>query len=170
MPTISMFYGILIRMYYDGHNPPHFHAFYGTFKARFNLDGELIEGNMPIKQVKLIAAWSLIHKEELLANWELAKNSEALFNITPLNWFFLGVRKVREIIEVKTLDNYELLLVFDNHKKKIKDMEPYLEKGVFRELKNEKFFKKVKIMYGTISWDGRIDLCADELYMTSKEI
>jgi len=77
---------------------------------------------------------------------------------------------VREIIEVKALDNYELLLVFDNHKKKIKDMKPYLEKGVFRELKDEEFFKKVEIMYGTISWDGRIDLCADELYTTSKEI
>lgn len=85
MPTISMFYGILIRMYYEDHNPLHFHAFYGNYKARFNLNGELLEGSMPSKQTKLIAAWSLIHKEELLANWELAKNSETLFNITPLN-------------------------------------------------------------------------------------
>lgn len=85
MPTISMFYGILIRMYYDDHNPPHFYAFYADYKARFNLEGELIEGNMPSTQIKLITAWSLIHKDELLANWELAKNSEKLFNITPLN-------------------------------------------------------------------------------------
>ena len=40
MPTISMFYGIIIRMYYDDHNPPHFHAFYGDYKAVFNFDGE----------------------------------------------------------------------------------------------------------------------------------
>lgn len=85
MPTISMFYGILVRMYYDDHNPPHFHAFYNKYKAIFNLDGELIEGSMPSKQLKLIGAWSVIHKEELLANWELAKNGETLFNITPLN-------------------------------------------------------------------------------------
>ena len=85
MPTISMFYGILIRMYYEDHNPPHFHAFYGNYKARFNLDGELVEGSMPSKQIKLITAWSMIHKDELLANWELAKNSETLFNITPLS-------------------------------------------------------------------------------------
>lgn len=39
MPTISMFYGILIRMYYDDHNPPHFHAFYGNYKARFSIEG-----------------------------------------------------------------------------------------------------------------------------------
>lgn len=85
MPTISMFYGIVIRMYYDDHNPPHFHAFYGDYKARFNLNGELIEGNMPSSKVKLIAAWTLIHKDELFANWELSKNSESLYNINPLN-------------------------------------------------------------------------------------
>lgn len=85
MPTISMFYGILIRMYYDDYNPPHFHAFYGKYKARFSLDGGLVEGEMPNKQIKLIEAWSIIHKDELLANWELAKNSETLFNITPLS-------------------------------------------------------------------------------------
>jgi len=92
MPTISMFYGILVRMYYEDHNPPHFHAFYSNYKAIFDFEGEMIEGNMPNKQVKLIAAWSTIHKDELLANWELAKNGETLFNITPLTWF-VGVIK-----------------------------------------------------------------------------
>ena len=85
MPTISMFYGVLVRMYYDDHNPPHFHAFYGKYKARFDFDGKLLEGNMPVKQEKMIAAWSVIHRDELLADWELAKNGETLFNITPLN-------------------------------------------------------------------------------------
>lgn len=85
MPTISMFYGILVRMYYDDHNPPHFHAFYNKYKAIFNFEGEIIDGKMPSKQTKLIIAWSAIHKDELLANWELAKNSEVLFNIAPLN-------------------------------------------------------------------------------------
>ena len=85
MPTISMFYGIIIRMYYDDHNPPHFHAFYGDYKAIFNFEGELVEGNLPKTEIKLITAWTLIHKDELLANWELAKNSEKLYDINPLN-------------------------------------------------------------------------------------
>ena len=52
MPTISMFYGIIIRMYNNGeHNPPHFHATYRGQNAVFDLDGELIEGNMPTKQI-----------------------------------------------------------------------------------------------------------------------
>ena len=85
MPTISMFYGIIIRMYYDDHNPPHFHAFYGDYKAIFNFEGELVEGNLPKTKIKLITAWTLIHKDELLANWELAKNSEKLYDINHLN-------------------------------------------------------------------------------------
>lgn len=85
MPTISMFYGIIIRMYYDDHNPPHFHAFYGDCKAIFNFDGEIMEGTMPSSKKKLIIAWTLIHKDELNANWQLAKNSEILYNINPLN-------------------------------------------------------------------------------------
>ncbi len=85
MPTISMFYGIVIRMYYDDHNPPHFHAFYGDYKAIFNFEGEILGGAIPKSKEKLIAAWALIHKDELIANWQLAKSSETLYNINPLN-------------------------------------------------------------------------------------
>ena len=85
MPTISMFYGIVIRMYNNGeHNPPHFHAFYQGYKATFNMDGELTEGEMPQKQLKLIAAWTELHREELLANWDFAINGEPLYKIEPL--------------------------------------------------------------------------------------
>lgn len=85
MPTISMFYGIIIKMYYDDHNPPHFHAFFGEYKAIFNFEGELIDGNMPNSKTKLISAWALIHKEDLIANWKLAKDNERLYDINPLN-------------------------------------------------------------------------------------
>lgn len=77
---------------------------------------------------------------------------------------------MREIINVEVLPNYELLLTFDNKVKKIKDMKPYLEQGVFKKLKEEEFFKKVKISFGTISWEDGIDMCADSLYETSKEV
>ncbi len=86
MPTISMFYGIVIRMYNNGeHNPPHFHAYYQGRNAVFDMDGNMLEGEMPRAQTKLIAAWAEIHKEELLANWELAINEEPLYKIDPLH-------------------------------------------------------------------------------------
>ena len=85
MPTISMFLGIIIRMYNNGeHNPPHFHAEYQGYNAVFNMEGDLIKGEMPRKQLKFIAAWAELHKDELLANWELAINEEPLYKIDPL--------------------------------------------------------------------------------------
>lgn len=84
MPTICMFYGIIIRMYFVDHQPPHFHAVYQDHEAVFDLYGEVLKGNMPRKQIKLIAAWTEIHREELLANWNLATNSEPLYTIEPL--------------------------------------------------------------------------------------
>lgn len=84
MPTISMFYGILIRMYYDDHNPPHIHAIYGNDTACFKFDGELLEGDFPKKQKKLVEAWIEIHRDELEANWRLAQEGETIFKIEPL--------------------------------------------------------------------------------------
>lgn len=84
MPTISMFFGILIRMYYEDHNPPHIHALYGDDQACYTFDGEILEGSLPKKQHKLVQAWIEIHKEELQANWKLASDGEQVFKIDPL--------------------------------------------------------------------------------------
>ena len=84
MPTLSMFFGIIIKMFVDDHNPPHFHAHYQDSIAVFDLEGNLLEGELPAKQAKLVTAWALIHHEELVANWELAQNRESLFRIEPL--------------------------------------------------------------------------------------
>lgn len=84
MPTISMFYGILIRMFYEDHQPPHIHAIYGDEEACYNLEGELIKGKLPSKQHKLVVAWIAIHQEDLQANWKLASIGEQIFKIEPL--------------------------------------------------------------------------------------
>ncbi len=87
MPTISMFYGILIRMYWqdnDRHKLPHFHAFYGENEAVFGFDGDVIAGEFPKKQAAFVKAWALLHEDELAANWKLAENGEETFRIDPL--------------------------------------------------------------------------------------
>ena len=84
MPTISMFYGIVIQMFFDDHNPPHFHAYYQDYEASFTLDGEVLNGSLPPRQKKLVVAWAEIHQEELLANWNLAKSNMELYRIDPL--------------------------------------------------------------------------------------
>jgi len=87
MPTISMFYGIIIRMYFapGEHNPPHFHAYYQNSKAVININTcELTDGSLPTKQKKLVLAWAEIHKDDLIADWELASKGELPFKIEPL--------------------------------------------------------------------------------------
>ena len=85
MPVISMFYGIVIMMFNNGeHNPPHFHAKYAEHIATFDLEGNLLEGDMPKAKQKLIAAWAEIHHDELVANWDLAIHQQAVYKIDPL--------------------------------------------------------------------------------------
>ena len=85
MPEISLFYGIKITMYLDDHNPPHFHAEYGKYKAIFDIDeGIIIKGALPRRQLKFVLAWAEIHKDELMQNWELAKENKPLNRINPL--------------------------------------------------------------------------------------
>lgn len=88
MPTISMFFGIVIRMYFapKEYNPPHIHAYYQSTTASFNITkGTILKGKMPLKQKRMIQAWIEIHKEELNANWTLCQNQETPFPIKPLN-------------------------------------------------------------------------------------
>ena len=87
MPTLSMFFGIIIRMYYapKEHNPPHIHVFYQDQIAVINIIScEVMEGELPSKQIRLVNAWIEIHKEELLADWKLCQNGEKPFVIEPL--------------------------------------------------------------------------------------
>lgn len=87
MPTISMFYGIIIRMYCvpGEHNPPHIHAYYQETRAIVDINKvELIEGDLPKNKLRLVLAWVELRKEELLANWKLAQNGELPFKIDPL--------------------------------------------------------------------------------------
>jgi len=88
MPTISMFYGILILMYFHDnkrHNRPHIHAEYGEESAVIAIDdGSVLAGSLPTVKMKLVQAWIEIHKEDLMADWKLAVTGEPVFKIDPL--------------------------------------------------------------------------------------
>lgn len=85
MPTISRFLGIIITMYFDEHNPPHFHAKYNEHKAVVLIKDLTIEsGSLPPKVEALVKEWAEEHQNELLENWELAINGEQPKKIKPL--------------------------------------------------------------------------------------
>ena len=89
MRTISMFYGILVRMFFrdaEKHHTPHVHADYqGTVAIYSILDGTVLSGQLPPNKHKLVAAWIEIHREDLLADWELAFNGKNPFPIKGLD-------------------------------------------------------------------------------------
>jgi len=89
MPVLSLFYGIVVYMYaYDNrrHHLPHFHAEYGEFSAVIAIeDGEVMEGNLPKSKMKLLQAWLEIHREDVMADWNLAVQGLPTHRIKPLD-------------------------------------------------------------------------------------
>jgi len=88
MPTISMFYGILVLMFFKDnrrHHLPHIHIRYQNNNASVSIeDGNILDGTLPRKQLRMVQAWIEIHKEELMVDWELAVNGDEPFRIAPL--------------------------------------------------------------------------------------
>jgi hypothetical protein len=88
MAVLSMFFGIIVSMYYHDnkkHHLPHVHVKYQGYEAVYAIeDGKLLDGEMKPAQEQLVKAWMIIHKDELWANWELASGGTNIFKIEPL--------------------------------------------------------------------------------------
>ena len=84
MSSISMFYGVIIYMCKDDYASPHVRVKYQEYEACYDFDSNLIKGDLPIKQKKLVEAWIAIHEDELKANWELLQSGDEICRIDPL--------------------------------------------------------------------------------------
>ena len=85
MPEISRFLGIRILMYFQEHNPPHFHAHYNEYRASISIEHfGVMEGRLPPKVLGLVVEWAEAHQEELMQNWETMKQTGAYLKIDPL--------------------------------------------------------------------------------------
>lgn len=85
MPRLSEFYGIVIYMYWGDHNPPHFHAIYGGDEALVVIaDGTFLAGSLPRTAARLVAEWTQLRRDDLIANWERAQVPDPLLPVEPL--------------------------------------------------------------------------------------
>ena len=85
MPEISRFFGIVIKMYFNDHQPPHFHAEYSGAKVEINIVTlEVLAGSLPRRAMTLVIEWAILHRDELRENWRLARAHETLLAIEPL--------------------------------------------------------------------------------------
>ena len=88
MPEISRFYGISVKMLYmddSQHHKPHVHVYYGEYEASVGIDGEMLAGSLPTKQYKLVAAWLVLHEDELYKAWNYAVSGRSFTRIEPLS-------------------------------------------------------------------------------------
>jgi len=86
MPEVSRFYGIIIRMYFDDHAPPHFHAEYAEHEAVVDLEEtRIIAGDLPARAFSLVKEWTALHQQELRTLWDNARHSRPLTKIEPLD-------------------------------------------------------------------------------------
>ncbi len=82
MPEICRFYGLIIYMFYNDHQPPHFKVKFGEFEANvFIENGNLLNGDLPLNKLKLVQAWAEIHKDELILIWD----TKQFHKIKPLS-------------------------------------------------------------------------------------
>lgn len=85
MPLISVFFGIIVRMFYNDHEPPHFHAEHQGIQGKFDFSGEMVAGAIESRTaLRLIREWASLHRSELDQNWRLAKAGQPLRQIAPL--------------------------------------------------------------------------------------
>ncbi len=86
MPTISIFYGIVIQMFWRDHSPPHFHALYAEYEAQIDIRTlETLEGRLPNRALALVLEWAALHRDELMEDWRLCENMQRPKRIRPLD-------------------------------------------------------------------------------------
>ena len=87
MPELSRFYGMIIKLLYGDdvqHNKPYVHVYHAEYEASIGIDGELLAGSLPVKQLKLVQAWMILHEDELYQAWNKAVRNEPFGKIEPL--------------------------------------------------------------------------------------
>jgi hypothetical protein len=84
MPEISRFLGVIIRMHYRDHAPPHFHAHYGEYEITVEVESGIVTGKFPKRALAAVLEWHEIHRDALIQNWQKAVNRENLEAIPPL--------------------------------------------------------------------------------------
>ena len=160
------------------HNRPHVHVHYGEYKAVIAIDGKLLAGSLPKKQMKIVIGWLALHEEEAYKAWNLAVEGNDFDKIPPLKWgtamyiindiCYAGeLEEGIKVTEAKPLRGGMMLVTFSTGEKRLFDTTK-LEGPAFAPLANEEIFNKPVIYDGVITWNnGKIDIAPETVYQES---
>ena len=170
MPILSMFYGIVVRMYFfddKQHHLPHVHAEYSGEEAVFAITtGDVITGELPSSKTRLVQAWIEIPRR---THGRLAIGGQRRRGFQDRT-IEVGERMNPHVTSVRALDDYRLELSFDNGESRIFDVKPYLGRGVFVRLRDPSLFQAVRAVAGSVEWPCGLDLSYDTLYLESEPV
>ena len=182
MPELSRFGGIVIYMLFRDvgqHNKPHVHAYYGEYEAVVGLDGELLAGSMPRKQLRMIVGWLAFHEDETYRAWNMAMQGEHFDKIDPMQETEAAMYIVDDIcyageavegmkvVEAKLLRGRMLLATFSTGERRLFDA-TLLRGGAFEPLADEAVLADFTLHHGVVTWlDGAIDIAPEALYAES---
>ena len=166
MPVVSRFFGIVIRMYYNDHNPPHFHATYGSEEALVGIDPiGLLRGSLPSRAWSMVAEWAALHQAELLVNGDRLRAAEVPIAVPPLDWVNTMLPRIRSAVAV---GEYRLHLTFSDGLAGEVDLhdDVVARGGVFGPLEDPAYFARVTVdpEAGTVVWPNGVDLDPDVLH------
>ena len=161
MPVISMFYDVIVMMYFfddKQHHLPRIHVEYAEESAVLVIpSGDVLKGAIRSSRLKLVQAWIEIHQEELMANWTCRERRTRL----PYRATQIGVNIMMiKVTAVEPLENHQLQLSFNTG--------DYLNKGIFTEFRDPTYFKSVRMAFGSIAWPNEQDLGPESLYVESR--
>lgn len=170
MPTIAWFYGMTIQMYYDDHEPPHFHARYGRAKAIIRLlDGETIAGELPPTATRMVRRWALARSAELQDSWRRARRT-CLWRkwLVPMPTNDLPMV---DVLRLRALDGHRLWVRFTDGSEGVRDFSDLLADGgpMVEPLKAPEYFARAFVEMGAPTWPNGFDVDPINLYMRLRD-
>ena len=162
MPEVSRFFGVSIRMYFDDHHPPHFHAIYGDAEAVFGIEPlALLRGRFPRRAVGMVMEWAATHQRELVADWQLMSDDQLRIGATTM---------FPRVCDVRYVKDYTLEITFSDGTVAELDFRHRVvgRGGVFVPMEELEFFRQVTVDREVVRGVGRTESTSVRTYCTRR--
>jgi Domain of unknown function (DUF4160)/Protein of unknown function (DUF2442) len=168
VPIISSFFGIVIRMFYEEHGVPHFHAEHQGQHVSVAFDGQVLAGTLrSARALRLIAEWADLHRAELEANWRRVQTGETLDKIAPLDWGET-MTFLPHVVRAEYRGGHSIQLTFNDGLERVVDFARWIRGPVFEPLRDVAYFQRFFLEGGTVAWPNGADIAPETLYEQAK--
>ena len=164
MPVVATFYGIVVRMYYNDHGPPHFHVEHGGDRATFDFNGELTAGELTSPRARpLVVSWAALRRGSLRTTGVAAEPASHLSASRPFD-SLRSMVALPAVVQAEYVNAYRIHVAFSDGSENTIDFSQWFVGPVFEPLKDVSYFRRFFIDGGTIAWPNGADIAPETLY------